>query len=176
MDIKQLADLLEVNAEAGTLTWKVRPVSMFPDEGDAKTWNTRYAGKEAFTSRTAEGRAHGTILRQSFYRSRVIWALVTGKWPTKFIDHIDGNVESDAISNLREVNASGNARNQKRNSANRSGRTGVFWNTQKQKWHSTIKVHRKNLYLGMFDDFDQACKARSDAEKLHGFHPNHGRG
>lgn len=38
-----------------------------------------------------------------------------------------------------------------------------------------IKVKGKNIYLGLFVDFNNAAKARAEAEVKHGFHKNHGR-
>ena len=40
---------------------------------------------------------------------------------------------------------------------------------------TSIKVNRKDIYLGRFDKFEDAVAARKKAERKHGFHPNHGR-
>lgn len=42
---------------------------------------------------------------------------------------------------------------------NKSGFKGVFWNTQKQKWHATLMHDYKQKFLGLFDDIRDAAKA-----------------
>ncbi|EQB06136.1 endonuclease [Sphingobium baderi LL03] len=104
-----------------------------------------------------------------------MWALEYGAWPEIYIDHIDGCQSNDKINNLRPATEKTNMRNLKRSSNNRSGCTGVFWNSQKSKWAATIKVNRKNIHLGFSPYFEVACALRKAAEDRYGFHPNHGR-
>ena len=56
-----------------------------------------------------------------------------------------------------------------------SGVTGVCWNKGTQKWKAYITVNGKYEYLGVFEDRNEAIKARQAAEKDHGFHPTHGK-
>lgn len=52
---------------------------------------------------------------------------------------------------------------------NKSGVTGVWWETTKQLWASEIWFQCKRYKLGRYDKFDDAVKARKRAEeKLHG--------
>uniref|UniRef100_A0AB39C382 HNH endonuclease n=1 Tax=Salmonella phage vB_SE126_1P TaxID=3236703 RepID=A0AB39C382_9VIRU len=46
--------------------------------------------------------------------------------------------------------------------------TGIF------TWVAKIKVDRRKIHLGQFDNFDEAVAARKDAEAAYGFHENHG--
>ena len=69
----------------------------------------------------------------------------------------------------------GNGMNQGIATNNTSGVTGVTWNSDRKKWMAQIKVKGKNIYLGLFVDFNNAAKARAEAEVKHGFHKNHGR-
>lgn len=173
--INLLRQLLRHDPSTGQIFWLYRHPEMFKNGKGAKAWNTRYAGKTAFTSLTKEGRAHGSLKGKYYFRSRVIWALEHGFWPIGEIDHIDGNRMNDAVSNLRDVSPRRNMRNCKTPSHNKSGHIGVFWNTQKSKWAATIKVNRRNLHLGYFHKFEDACAARKSGEIKHDFHPNHGR-
>lgn len=49
-------------------------------------------------------------------------------------------------------------------SNNKSGKSGVSFNSQSQKWIAKIYVNNLDIYLGIFESFDDAVKAREDAE------------
>jgi hypothetical protein len=53
-------------------------------------------------------------------------------------------------------------KNQKNNT---SGRKGVVWDKNKQKWQAKIWFAKKRYHLGYFDDFDKAVQAREEAEE-----------
>ena len=48
---------------------------------------------------------------------------------------------------------------------NTSGKTGVCWNTGHQKWQARIGFQGKTHHLGYFTEYDEAVKARTEAEK-----------
>lgn len=100
---------------------------------------------------------------------------MTGKFPSKQIDHINGVRDDNRWCNLREVDEQGNARNQKMRSDNTSGQTGVSWHNSTGKWLSYIYVDGSRLDLGLFDSYSEAVKIRKEAELKHSFHINHGR-
>jgi hypothetical protein len=66
-------------------------------------------------------------------------------------------------------------RNAKKPITNSSGYIGVNWHKSAKKWMAQIKVNRKNIYLGLFTNKEDAVEARKEAEVEHGFHKNHGR-
>ena len=87
--------------------------------------------------------------------------------PTGFeTDHIHGsNSRNDnRKSNLRLSTHSQNLKNLSLSKANKSGFTGVCWYAKNNKWISYITVDGKRKHLGYFTDFDDAVKARQDAE------------
>jgi hypothetical protein len=100
---------------------------------------------------------------------------MTGKFPKLDIDHIDGNGINNKWNNLREVTRSQNCRNIKLASNNTSGFIGVRWNEENKKWRALIGIDRKSKHLGYFDNLEEAIMARKNAERMFGFHPNHGR-
>ena len=57
---------------------------------------------------------------------------------------------------------------------NTSGVTGVGWDRSKTRWVAHIKKNGKYKALGAFRSFAEAVAARKEAEKMFGFHPNHG--
>lgn len=87
---------------------------------------------------------------------------------TTDIDHIDTERKYDnRKSNLRVAKRIENCRNRRLNRNNTSGVTGVYWASREQKWRATIKVNYKYIELGDFDDFNDAVRARKDAEKVY---------
>jgi len=90
------------------------------------------AGGLYYASRNCTIRWRLKYKGESFYRSRVVWALFNGE-PKALIDHIDGNTLNDKIENLREAT---NAQNQ-HNREFKKGATGV-------KGLRIFKYHRKN--------------------------------
>jgi hypothetical protein len=140
-----------------------------------RTWNTRWAGKRALTSLTADGYHAGEIWCIGHKASRVAYALSNGEWPMGCIDHINGNRGDDRIVNLRDVSRLDNQRNMKTPSHNTSGYIGVSKYGRNGKWRVNIKCHRKQIHIGVFESLKEAVKARLDAQRTMGFHTNHGR-
>lgn len=106
---------------------------------------------------------------------RAAWAVHFGEWPKGMLDHINGDPADNRIANLRPVDPSGNCRNTAKTRRNKSGVSGVFQRARGDRWIVATRTgggKREHLY---FDTFDEAVAARKDAERRHGFHPNHGR-
>lgn len=82
----------------------------------------------------------------------------------KSYDHIDRNPMNNRRYNLRPATVTENSRNRGRYKNNKSGVTGVFWHKQSGKWASLIKVNKKPIYVGFFNDKEDAIKARLNAE------------
>lgn len=60
--------------------------------------------------------------------------------------------------------------NQRMDPNNTSGRTGVYWRKDREKWFAQIDFERKTIRLGCFVNYEDACKARAEAElKYFGF-------
>jgi hypothetical protein len=55
--------------------------------------------------------------------------------------------------------------NRHTHSNNTSGVTGVGWNKDSQKWCAYICKNYEQIHLGYFDNFDDAVRARKDAEE-----------
>ncbi len=177
----ELRQLLRYEPETGKLFWKDRTPDMFRDGAHraawvCKRWNTKYAGREAFTTDNCNGYKIGGIENKSYLAHRVIWAMTSGKWPEADIDHINGDRRDNRLINLREVSRSENLRNMRRLDTNTSGRTGVYRDRAREKWMAYIQNDGKLVNLGRFDAFEDAVKAREQAEMRFGYHPNHGRG
>ncbi len=105
---------------------------------------------------------------------RLIWLMQTGSTPDQ-IDHEDGNITNNAWTNLRSVTVGENLRNSKRANTNTSGTTGVYWIPRDGKWAARIMHNYKSTHLGSFVEYEDAVKARKEAETYLGYHKNHGR-
>ena len=98
---------------------------------------------------------------------RIIWA-----WhgyslePNQDIDHIDGNSLNNCIENLRAVTHKQNQENRKGTNKNsKSGIKGVRWHKDKKKWCAQISHNGKVIYLGYYENKDDARDARIEGEK-----------
>lgn len=173
-DRELLTSLLSYNQETGELFWKARPLDSFANERCGKSWNTKWAGKPAFTAVDALGHKIGAISHVLYRSHRVIYKLMTGEDPDH-IDHINGVYADNRWANLRSVPSNVNQKNMKRSRSNSSGTTGVSWDKSKNSWMVVITVDRKSIHLGRFKDINDAIAARKQAEATYGFHINHGR-
>lgn len=81
------------------------------------------------------------------------------------IDHINGNSCDNRKSNLRLCTYSQNSCNQKINNKNTSGHKGVWFDKEHSQWCASIKVNKKSNWLGRFDKFEDAVRAREKAEQ-----------
>lgn len=81
------------------------------------------------------------------------------------IDHINHNTFDNRKSKLRIATTSQNAMNSVKRSNNTSGMTGVVWVKNRNNWKAEIKVNDETIYLGSFDKFEDAVKARKEAEE-----------
>lgn len=57
------------------------------------------------------------------------------------------------------------ASNRGKSSPNKSGRVGVYWSQDRDKWRVCIKVNKIRHYLGQYDSYDEACDVCKDSEK-----------
>lgn len=170
----ELRQLLRYEPETGKLYWLKRGPEWFEKARLRKTWNTRFAGREA-GMRGPYGYPLVEVLGSTpIAAHRIIWALVYGRWPNE-VDHIDGDRQNNLLENLREVSHAENMRNVKRPSHNTSGASGVSFNKRNGRWRAYITVEQRQRSLGHHETFEQALAARQRAEREYGFHENHGR-
>lgn len=165
--------LLDFDPETGLFTWKERALSLFPKPEKGKSWNKQFAGKSAFTVENGNGYLCGYINYKKFYAHRVAWKIVFDEEPLQ-IDHINGARSDNRIVNLRAASNATNSKNKRPRANNTSGMVGVSWYKAGSKWAAQIGLDGKVIPLGHFDTFEEAKAARQGAERLYGFHPNHG--
>lgn len=170
---------LKADFETGKLYWRERSPRDFANCGHSARhsctiWNSRYAGKEAFTA-NSHGYKSGSILGKRFLAHRIIWLLAHKRLPDGAIDHINGNPSDNRLSNLRVVTMAQNMRNQSLRVTNSTGAHGVAWYKPTKKWRVRIQANGHIEHIGYFDLIDEAIAARKIREEELGFHVNHGR-
>ena len=127
-------------------------------------------------TKTSNGYIRIEVNGREYGAHRVVWLLKTGAWPSKEIDHIDGDRSNNRFENLRDTDHRGNTRNAALRSDNTSGTTGVCWASHHKRWYAYISDNNgKQIVLGYFVNKDDAIAARKAAETEYGYHKNHGR-
>ena len=138
-------------------------------------------GAAAGSKRTERNDKYGcywqVMLKKKLYLAhRVVWYLHHGEWPSGEIDHINGDTTDNRVSNLRDVTKSVNIKNKAKQSNNKSGFTGVYFETASGKYRAQIKSNGVIKNLGRFERIEDAVIARRAAEVLDGeFTERHGK-
>lgn len=97
----------------------------------------------------------------------VAWALHYGEWPSMHIDHINCVKTDNRICNLRLATIQENARNRDKSKCNTSGFKGVSFFKGNGKYAANIGINRKKVFLGYFDEPEQAAAAYNAAVQAH---------
>ena len=106
------------------------------------------------------------IAKESITRKEIfLHRLLTNVTKDFIVDHINHKIYDNRKSNLRIVNHSKNAMNQKKTKKNTSGCTGVFYHSYHEKWNAVITVNRERIHLGYFNNKEDAIKVRKEAEE-----------
>jgi hypothetical protein len=125
--------------------------------------------KPMLVSHYRQAQVNGT----KFFVARLIWMWVYGRDPKNmYIDHINGNRADNRIKNLRLVSPIENSRNMRLYKTNKTGIPGI--DMHKGKYRVRIKINKNEIYLGYYEDLDEAIAVRKKAEQHFGFHKNHG--
>jgi hypothetical protein len=142
----RLRELLHYNPRTGVFTWRV-------------THGYRAIRGQFAGSSDTRGYNRIQINGVKYRSSHLAFTLMTGRWPTKLIDHINRDTSDDRWRNLREATPIQN----QANATIRKGKTvplkGVTWNTNKQCYIAQIKINNRQIHLGNFNNSQQAHTA-----------------
>jgi hypothetical protein len=149
-----LFDYVQYNPETGVFRWK-------QSRGPVR--------KGQIAGSINHGYRRIKIKDKTYSAHRLAWYMVHGEWPENEIDHIDGNKDNNSIKNLRPATRSQNMMNSsnKPRTDNTSGARGVYYHKQREKWSAMITVKRKQIYLGIFDDKEEAIEAYRTAKEIY---------
>ena len=150
---ERLREVLDYDPETGVFVWRIR-TSNCVKVGDV-------AGGLRLDGYFAIGLDGRTYLAH-----RLAWLWVHGHWPQYGIDHIDGDVENNRITNLRDVDQSTNMQNVKKACVNNKTSGLLGSHPSGKKWRAQITVGGKIHYLGTFDTQELAYAAYLGAKRL----------
>lgn len=162
----ELRKLIRYCPETGQFWWVVR---RGPRKAGAVAGGDHSVGCGVYREIRINGQLH--------LGHRLAWLYVHGSPVPEGleIDHVDGDGTNNRFSNLRIVTSSGNKHNMSKRSDNTSGVVGVNWHKAGGRWMASIMHEGVSHYIGLYSDFEDAVKARKEAEVAFEFHPNHGR-
>ena len=162
-------------------------------DNESKTF-TRKISRGRFLSGTTlkfnrdkYGRQSVKIDGIAWKKSHLVWLYCTGeniKETNKgelntrnfmVIDHINHDPSDDRIENLRKVTKAENSRNRTLSRNNKHGSQGIHFRESSKRWIAEIRYNYDNMYLGSYLTKSEAIASRQGAEKVLGFHKNHGR-
>lgn len=116
----------------------------------------------------SEGYRRITFFGKRYSAARLAFFYMENRWPVQ-IDHTNRVRDDDRWVNLREASSQENMCNRNIQSNNKSGYKGVSWNKATCKWVSYVKINRKQISLGLYDDLELAALVSEQArEKYHG--------
>lgn len=155
----QILKIFDYHPEDGTIWWR----SDYGGKGITAQARAKPIGNDADRYYRVIIRHPITNTRTYLYIHRIIYFLETGVYPEN-IDHKSRNKHENQFRNLRACTEQENVCNRLRQSNNSSGRTGVYRDSTCDRWFARVKWNGKHTHLGMFQNFDDAVRAREEAE------------
>lgn len=134
------------------------------------------AGEQAGTEHP-KGYRYISHAHRHYLTHRLAWFIVHGQWPSRWLDHIDGDKRNNRLANLREASRPENQRNRGANRNNTTGFKGVRLDKRAKfnRFQARITVDNKVLWLGAYPTAEAAHAAYCEAAaRYHGEFANTG--
>jgi len=141
-DLKELRELFTYSPDTGEVWWKT--------SGTGRNPTKPAGGLDGSAIRISIG-------KKRYAAHRVLWAMHYGAWPDNdlMIDHIDGDVMNNKISNLRLATNQENQRNTKAKNYSKCKQTG--------KWRVSLTINGRNKCFGRYDCEELASLVAEEA-------------
>jgi hypothetical protein len=97
---------------------------------------------------------------KKYYSHRLAWLYMFGKFPDKFIDHINQDKSDNRISNLRNVTKSLNSINTPVRSHSQIGYKNIQLDKRDNMYSVVFVRNKKTNYLGRFSNIEEAIAKR----------------
>lgn len=116
----------------------------------------------------ANGYIYVGIFKKHIFCHRLVWFFEHGEWPTKVIDHIDGDKTNNKISNLRLATYSQSSMHRKVMKNSKSQLKGVIFLKRKNRYRAYIRCNNKRIHIGTYKTAEEAHAAYvAKAKELH---------
>lgn len=102
---------------------------------------------------------------KTYRASRLAYLWMKGEWPPAEMDHRNTIPADDRWRNLRPATRTQNVRNVRQRSTNPF--KGITWNKAQHCWRAQICVNYRVIYLGSFDNPEDAHAAYLKAAMRH---------
>lgn len=134
--------------------------------GRIKTFNYKRSGKEAILKLNANTKGYlGTQLTKNGIQKSIKVHVLVAKYfigirpEGATIDHVDGNKTNNTVANLQYLSNRENVSKYHASSGKKTSKhVGVYWYNLRKKWVSKIRIGKKSIHLGYFDNEDDAHK------------------
>ena len=155
MNQSYLKTIFDYNPEDGLFRWKISP-------------NRRIPVGTIVGSKDKDGYIYTKIDGKHYKLHRLVFVYMFDRMPSIFVDHINGQVNDNRLSNLRECDTFQNRHNSKLYSSNTSEIKGVSWQKDKKRWLARVRVNNKIVFLGYFTNKEDASIiVKKKREELH---------
>jgi hypothetical protein len=146
----QCCEWLRYDKESGDFWWIQSPP------------NTTLIGQKA--GAVNNGYIELTFNLRKIFAHRLAWFIIYGYIP-KCIEHKDRNTLNNAIDNLIESTRQNVGHNKTEPQINNtSGFRGVYYHKKNRTWFSSVKVNKRSIYLGTFENAQLASDAYEQAK------------
>ena len=142
-----IAKLLAYDPETGIFTWKVKR------RGSPHGW------KPIGTVAGSIWPDGYRVINVNGIRYRASWiavVLMTGRWPTKQVDHKNRTKDDDRWKNLRTATNGQNQANRGACKNNKLGVKGVCFEADRNRYKATIEIKGRSINLGRFKTISEA--------------------
>lgn len=149
---ERLRELLDYDPETGVFRWKIirAKATKGAEAGCLNGSGYRVIGVD------------GTL----YSAHRLAWLAVYGEWPTKNIDHANGDKSDNRVTNLRQADQSLNRANSLRHRTKRAGLKGAYKRHKRDSWNSRLTFKGVLYDLGTFPTAEEAHLAYCEAAEL----------
>jgi len=165
--VEYLSECFQYDCASGLLYWKDRPKAHFQTQAAWKRHKTLRSGKPVLTTNAYGYRVVRISVQgknKLFFCHRIVYSMFYGD-TDMIVDHINGDRLDNRIENLRAVSSRENLLNT--SVKRRQGLKGAYYEADRDKWLSQIKINYKSFHLGRFDTEQEAHQAYMNVFDMH---------
>jgi hypothetical protein len=152
--IAQIKEVLQYDPNTGLFEW-AQNIGMKIKKGQ------RAGGKQGL------GYVSIKYKKKTYKAHRLAFALQTGNWPIKDIDHINGQRDDNRWINLRIASKRENLLNSKKSSTNKSGHKNIHFVKNTKRWRVAIHALNGKLIQRNYRKLEDAINKANELRAIH---------